>query len=284
MLKVGLTGGIACGKTFVAEALAGFGCLVIHADELGHEVLAPGGEAYDPVVREFGGEILTPEGAIDRRALAECLGCAWPAQRAVHPADQREAIDRAFREREPHERGGGGSSLRKPVLPTFHKLILGLPGRSTGRAGAAARGASEADVLARIGRQMRWPKRKFADFVKDTSGKMEPYGGQAVTHFTENGIMSAAYLLGPPFWPPALSSSPAWRTGRRARCVGRTAGCLERAHQCRWRRLFGTREQYDITKRRAIPPCSSRRRSSREPLRRVSGKAPTGRSTPMARF
>ena len=40
MLKVGLTGGIACGKSFVGEALAGYGCLLIQADELGHEVLA----------------------------------------------------------------------------------------------------------------------------------------------------------------------------------------------------------------------------------------------------
>ena len=47
MLKVGLTGGLACGKTFVGEALGGSGCLLIQADELGHEVLEPGGEAYD---------------------------------------------------------------------------------------------------------------------------------------------------------------------------------------------------------------------------------------------
>jgi len=70
MLKVGLTGGIACGKTFVGEALARLGCLLIQADELGHQVLAPGGEAYDEVVREFGSEILMEGGEIDRRALA----------------------------------------------------------------------------------------------------------------------------------------------------------------------------------------------------------------------
>src|SRR5690349_1651252 len=69
MLKVGLTGGLACGKSFVGEALERMGCLVIRADELGHEVLAPGGEAYESVVKEFGPEILA-DGAIDRRALA----------------------------------------------------------------------------------------------------------------------------------------------------------------------------------------------------------------------
>ena len=53
MLKVGLTGGLASGKTLVGEVLAGGGWLVIEADELGHEALAPGGEAYDAVAREF---------------------------------------------------------------------------------------------------------------------------------------------------------------------------------------------------------------------------------------
>src|SRR5215472_17304291 len=69
MLKVGLTGGMACGKTFVGETLAGKGCLVIQADELGHEVLAPGGAAYEAVIGEFGRDILAGDGSIDRRAL-----------------------------------------------------------------------------------------------------------------------------------------------------------------------------------------------------------------------
>src|SRR5438270_3665539 len=70
MLKVGLTGGLACGKSFVGEELARLGCFLIQADEIGHEVLAPGGEAYDGVVAEFGREIVGADGQIDRRALA----------------------------------------------------------------------------------------------------------------------------------------------------------------------------------------------------------------------
>src|SRR5450759_3643572 len=90
MLKVGLTGGIASGKSFVGEALAGYGCLLIHADELGHATLEPGGEAYQPVIQEFGREILTSDGAIDRRALA-ARAFADPQRLArlnalVHPA------------------------------------------------------------------------------------------------------------------------------------------------------------------------------------------------------
>ena len=52
---VGLTGGLASGKTFVGHALADLGCYLIEADELGHQVMLPGGEAYDAVIlREFG--------------------------------------------------------------------------------------------------------------------------------------------------------------------------------------------------------------------------------------
>ena len=51
MLRVGLTGGLACGKTFVGRELERLGCHIINADTLGHEVLLPTGEAYQPVVQ-----------------------------------------------------------------------------------------------------------------------------------------------------------------------------------------------------------------------------------------
>ena len=70
MLRVGLTGGLASGKSFVGRALADLGCLLIQADELGHQVLEPGGEAYDGVIREFGPEIVRADGTIDRPKLA----------------------------------------------------------------------------------------------------------------------------------------------------------------------------------------------------------------------
>jgi dephospho-CoA kinase len=181
MLKVGLTGGIACGKSFVGEALASFGCLVIHSDEVGHEVLARGGEAYEPVVKEFGSEILTDEGAIDRRALAarvfgDADRLAWLNAR-VHPAvirREEEAIA-AFAAREPH----GIAVVEAAILvetgsyKRFDKLILVTCGEEQQLARALKRGgASESDVRARIHRQMPLAeKRKFADFVIDTSGE-----------------------------------------------------------------------------------------------------------------
>jgi dephospho-CoA kinase len=181
MLKVGLTGGIGCGKTFVGEALAGYGCLLIQADVLGHEVLARGGAAYDPVVQEFGSEILTAGGEIDRPALAARVfddpERLKRLNELVHPAVIRreEELIAEFAAREPH----GIAVVEAAILvetgsyKRFDRLILVTctEEQQIERA-RKRRGASENDVRARIGRQMSLPeKRKFADFVIDTSGE-----------------------------------------------------------------------------------------------------------------
>lgn len=69
MLRVGLTGGIASGKSTVAAMLRELGCHVLDADKIAHRLIEPGGPGYQPVVREFGTGILTPEGRVDRTRL-----------------------------------------------------------------------------------------------------------------------------------------------------------------------------------------------------------------------
>ena len=66
MLKVGLTGGYASGKSFVAAELERLGCHLIYADQLGHAVLEPGGGAFQPTVAAFGPAVLDDQGRIDR--------------------------------------------------------------------------------------------------------------------------------------------------------------------------------------------------------------------------
>jgi dephospho-CoA kinase len=181
MLRVGLTGGLACGKSFVGEALAGYGCLVISADDLGHEVLSRGGEAYEPVLKEFGKEILTDQGEIDRKALgARVFGAPERLARLnalVHPAviSRENALLADFAAREPK----GIAVVEAAILvetgsyKRFDRLIL-VTCREEQQVERALRreGASEGDVRARIGRQMSLAeKRKFADFVIDTSGE-----------------------------------------------------------------------------------------------------------------
>src|SRR5579862_3807833 len=71
MLKVGLTGGIASGKSVVGEMFAALGAQVIQADAIAHQLMQPGEAVYDEVVRQFGDEILNPDGSVNRARLAE---------------------------------------------------------------------------------------------------------------------------------------------------------------------------------------------------------------------
>jgi dephospho-CoA kinase len=109
MLRVGLTGGIGCGKTTVAAMMGELGCHILEADALGHQVIAPGGPAYDEVVREFGREILAPDGRIARPTLAAIV-FAHPDKLSrlnalVHPP-LLAAIDRELARLESADPGG----------------------------------------------------------------------------------------------------------------------------------------------------------------------------------
>ena len=73
MLRVGLTGGIASGKSTVGGMLREFDCPVLDADTLGHELLERGQEAREEVVREFGDEILDAHGNVDRSKLGQII-------------------------------------------------------------------------------------------------------------------------------------------------------------------------------------------------------------------
>jgi len=71
MLKVGLTGGIASGKSVVGEMLVTLGAHLAQADRIAHALMQPGEAVYNQVVRQFGREILSPDGSINRAKLAE---------------------------------------------------------------------------------------------------------------------------------------------------------------------------------------------------------------------
>ena len=73
MLRVGLTGGVACGKSTIAAMLVKRGAHFLQADGLAHQLYAPGGMTYDEVVRRFGREILNEDGTINRTKLANVV-------------------------------------------------------------------------------------------------------------------------------------------------------------------------------------------------------------------
>jgi dephospho-CoA kinase len=183
MLRVGLTGGLACGKSFVGAVLAERGCLVIQADELGHAALEPGGEAYAGVVKEFGAAILDRENRIGRPVLASLVFGAperlEQLNRLVHPAVIRreDQLMEEFRARDPR----GVAVVEAAIMietgsyKRYDRIIL-VACREEQQVERALRrpGAREADVRARLSRQMPLDeKRKYADFVIDTSGEKE---------------------------------------------------------------------------------------------------------------
>lgn len=69
MLKVGLTGSIAVGKTFVSNVFRELGCFVLDADKTAREVVEPGTEGWKAIVENFGNEVLQPDGTLDRAKL-----------------------------------------------------------------------------------------------------------------------------------------------------------------------------------------------------------------------
>src|SRR6266850_5491793 len=69
MLKAGLTGSIAVGKSYVLSVLSELGCVTFDADKIAHFVMEPGRPAYQDIVREFGETVLALDGSIDRKKL-----------------------------------------------------------------------------------------------------------------------------------------------------------------------------------------------------------------------
>lgn len=98
MKIIGLTGGIACGKSTVSKYLCEKGAVIIDADAIAHEFLAPGNLLYEAYRRHFGDEILLPGGQLDRRAIGQ-LVFRKPAERkwmdeTAHPIIQQEICRR----------------------------------------------------------------------------------------------------------------------------------------------------------------------------------------------
>ena len=89
MLKVGLTGGVACGKSTIGKMLVERGAHLIQADEIAHQLMRPGEAVYGEIVRHFGEGILQPDRSIDRLKLAQAAfggGRVKELNAIVHPA------------------------------------------------------------------------------------------------------------------------------------------------------------------------------------------------------
>jgi dephospho-CoA kinase len=94
MLKVGLTGGIASGKSVVGEMFVGLGARLVQADRIAHSLMQPGEPVYNEVVRYFGREILNPDGSVNRARLAELAFGPAENQENARGIDQVPRVSR----------------------------------------------------------------------------------------------------------------------------------------------------------------------------------------------
>jgi dephospho-CoA kinase len=190
MLRLGLTGGIASGKTAVAAMLRELAFAVLDADSLGHTLIEPGQPAYDEVAREFGPAILGSDKRVDRAKLAAVVFADHAKldrlNAILHPRIEA-AAHRQFDEwARDATREAAFVEAALLVEAGLHKKLDGLlvtwcrPEQQLER--LRARGLSEADARRRIAAQMPVDEKlRYATQKIDCSGTLEETRRQVET-------------------------------------------------------------------------------------------------------
>lgn len=179
MLKVGLTGSIAVGKSFVCECFRELGCHVLDADMTARDVVRPGMAGLARIVAEFGDEVLLPDGSLDRKKLGSVVFADYEKRlklnSIVHPL-VIEAQDKWLKDVESKEPNGvaiidAALMIESGGYKRFNKLIVVWCKPDIQLQRLISRDGLTADeALRRIGTQMpQEEKKRFADFLIDTS-------------------------------------------------------------------------------------------------------------------
>jgi dephospho-CoA kinase len=183
MLKVGLTGSIAVGKSFVLSVLRELGCVTFDADKIAHSVMERGREAYEDIVREYGTGVLAEDGSIDRARLGAIVfrdaALRNRLNQIVHPRVIEEQ-NRLLREAEASNPNriavvDAALMIESGGYKRFDKLIVVFCDRETQVERLMRRNQiTREDAEARIAAQMSSDeKRAYADYEVDTGGTME---------------------------------------------------------------------------------------------------------------
>jgi len=175
MILVGLTGGIATGKSTVAKMFKRCGAIVIDADELAREVVEPGKPAWHAIVNTFGRQVVRPDRSLDRHVLGAMVfqnrSKLRQLERIIHPrvAREQQRIVRRIAKRKPH----AVVIYEVPLLfeagvdKRVDKIIVVTADRYTQIARLKKRnGLSRAEAIRRISSQMPLAKKvQRADHV-----------------------------------------------------------------------------------------------------------------------
>ncbi len=177
---VGLTGGIACGKSTVAAIFVELGVPVVDADQIAREVVAPGSEGLAEVVREFGADVLGPDGALDRKALGAIVFADEARRRRLesitHPRIAARSMERFGELAASADAAYGIYEAALLVENGSHRMFAALVVVAATPAAQLARliardGLDEGAARARIAAQLPIEqKRALADHVIDNDG------------------------------------------------------------------------------------------------------------------
>lgn len=185
MYLIGLTGGIASGKSVVSGRLAQRGAIVVDADVLAREVVEPGSNGLEAIAREFGPKVISPDGSLDRAALGAVI-FSDPDERAklnaiTHPAVRQLALDRFARAQaeDPH----AVVVYDVPLLvessqsrPMRFDLVVVVHASSEVRLGRlmSERGMTREEATHRLNSQASDAERlAIADVVIDSNGSLD---------------------------------------------------------------------------------------------------------------
>lgn len=179
MLRIGLTGGIASGKSTVAAMFADLGAEVIDTDDIAHELVAPGGPAIAAIAESFGDAVIADDGALDRRLMRQLVfanaGQRHRLEAILHPLIRKAALERSDRSRAPYV------VLVVPLLfeTGFDRLVdrtvvVDCPPSLQVERVVERDGVSEDEAHAVIAAQMtREDRRAAADDVIDSGGDLK---------------------------------------------------------------------------------------------------------------
>ena len=182
MLQVGLTGGIACGKTYVRKLFAARGAFTVDADTVVHELMDRRTELTREIGQQFGPGVLTPEGSVDRKKLGAIVFSDPDARRnlnrLVHPkviAEEKRLLAEA-------ERGGvrigvidAALMIETGTYRDYDRLVVVYCPQEVQLERLMARdGLSRDDAARRVDAQLSVEQKKlYANYVVDSSGSLE---------------------------------------------------------------------------------------------------------------
>ena len=182
MLRLGLTGGIASGKSAVAAMLREMGFSVLDADSLAHRLIEPGQPAYAEVLQEFGHAVLAPDGRVDRAKLSAIVFADRARLNRLNAVVHPRVAEVVFRQFDEWQRGGtrDAAFVEAALLieSGIHKKLDGLvvawcePEQQLKR--LMARGLGEAEARRRITAQLPVDEKlRLATEKIDCSGSLE---------------------------------------------------------------------------------------------------------------